>query len=92
MDCGDDMAAEGPSKEEFDNARKYLAKHHQESVMRYRDNLSRKLENFIMEEQYGLNTQESYIEILDNLNEKDIRKVAKKMVKGDRMLSVYTER
>ena len=45
-----------------------------------------------MEEQYGLNTQESYIEILDNLNEKDIRKVAKKMVKGDRMLSVYTER
>lgn len=87
-----DMAAEGPSKEEFDNARKYLAKHHQESVMRYRDNLSRKLENFIMEEQYGLNTQESYIEILDNLNEKDIRKVAKKMIKGDRMLSVYTER
>ena len=87
-----DMAAEGPSEDEFENARKYLAKHHLESCSRYKDNLSRRLDNSIKEERFGLNTETCYIEILDKLNEKDIRKMAKKILKGDSMLSVYTEK
>ena len=87
-----DMATSGPSKEEFENAKKYLAKHHVELEARYRNNLSRKLSKFMTKEQYGLDEQTDYLKMLEKVSRKDVRKLAQRLVKGDSMLSVYTER
>ena len=39
-----------------------------------------------------LNTEAEYLKILKGLSRKDVRKLARKMVKGDSLLSVYTEK
>lgn len=85
------MAEEGPTEAEFENARKYLAKHHHELQARYKENLSRKLNVYMMKERYGIDKEEKYIDLLEKASIRDIRKMAAKMVKGDSMLSVYTE-
>lgn len=86
-----DMAANGPTEEEFENARKYLEKHHHEVTARFKDNLSKKLEEHMMKERYGIDSQTEYLKILDKVSRKDIRKMARKIHEGDSMLSVYTE-
>lgn len=85
------MAAEGPTEDEFENATKYLAKHHQEGIDRYRNNLSRKLSRYMTKDRYGIDTDTDYLEMLEKTTRKDIRKMARRIVKGDSMLSVYTE-
>ncbi len=87
----EEMAAEGPTEDEFENARKYLAKHHMELADRYRNNLSRKLNQYVEKDKYGIDKQKDYPVILDKLSRKDIRKMARRIAKGDSMLSVYTE-
>lgn len=87
----EEMAAEGPTEDEFENARKYLAKHHMELADRYRNNLSRKLNQYVEKEKYGIDKQTDYLVMLEKLSRKDIRKMARRIVKGDSMLSVYTE-
>lgn len=87
----DEMAENGPTEAEFENARKYLAKHHVELADRYRNNLSRKLSDYMMKEKYDIDTQTDYLKILEKLNRKDIRKMARRAVDGDSLLSVYTE-
>lgn len=87
----EEMAAEGPTEEEFDNARKYLAKHHIELSDRDRNNLSKKLDRYMMKDRYGIDKQGDYLEMLDKLSRKDILKMARRIVKGDSILSVYTE-
>lgn len=87
----EEMADKGPTKAEFDNATKYLAKHHQEGVDRYRNNLSRKLSRYMTKDRYGIDTDTDYPEMLEKTTRKDIRKMARRIVKGDSMLSVYTE-
>lgn len=87
----DEMAENGPTEAEFENARKYLAKHHVELADRYRNNLSRKLSQFMTKEKYDIDTETDYLKILEKLNRKDIRKMARRAVKGDSLLSVYTE-
>jgi hypothetical protein len=86
-----EMAADGPTKDEFENARKYLAKHHSELQARYRQNLSRKLNVYMTKERYGIDKEEKYIELLEKASIRDVRKMAAKIAKGDSMLSVYTE-
>lgn len=88
----EEMAKNGPSQEEFENARKYLAKRHNEMSVRNRENLSRKMERLVTKDQYGYDRQADYLEILEKTSRKDVRKMAKKLVKGDSMLSVYTEK
>ena len=88
----EEMAKGGPTEEEFENARKYLTKHHHEAAVRNRDNLIKKLEGYMMKELYGVDSQTDYIRILEKIKRKDIKKMAKKIVKGDSMLSVYTEK
>ena len=88
----EEMAAEGPTEEEFDNARKYLAKHHIELSDRDRNNLSKKLDRYMMKDRYGIDKQGDYLEMLDKLSRKDILKMARRIVKGDSILSVYTEK
>ena len=87
----DEMAAKGPSADEFDNARKYLAKRYNEQAARNKNNLSKKLDHFVMKDKYGIDKQTNYLRILAKTSRKDIKKMAKKIVKGDSMLSVYTE-
>lgn len=87
----EEMAANGPSADEFENARKYLAKRHHEQAARNRNNLSKKLDSFIMKDKFGIDKQTDYLDILEKTSRKDIRKMAKKIVKGDSLLSVYTE-
>ena len=88
----EDMAKEGPTKDEYDNACKYLAKHHIELQNKFKNNLARKLSEHMMQERYGVNRQSNYLRILEKTNAKDVRKMAKKIVNGDSMLSVYTEK
>ena len=57
-----------------------------------RDNLIKRLEGYMMKERYGVDSQTEYIKMLNKTSRKDIRKMAKKIVKGDSMLSVYTEK
>jgi hypothetical protein len=45
-----------------------------------------------MKELYGVDSQTDYIRMLEKIKRKDIKKMAKKIVKGDSMLSVYTEK
>ena len=86
-----EMAADGPTKEEFENARKYLAKHHVELQGRFKNNLPRKLSDFMAKERYGIDKQTDYLRILEKTSRKDIRKMARKLEKGDMLLSAYTE-
>lgn len=87
-----EMAADGPSKEEFENACRYLAKRHHEQTARNRNNLNKKMEAFMMKDKFGIDKQSEYLKTLENTSRKDVRKVAKKIVKGDSLLSVYTEK
>ena len=86
-----DMAAKGPSADEFDNARKYLGKRYHEQSARQKNNLSKKLDNFMMKDRFGIDKQTDYLRILDKTSRKDIKKMAKRIIKGDSLLSVYTE-
>ena len=86
-----EMAADGPTKEEFENARKYLAKHHVELQGRFKNILPRKLSDFMAKERYGIDKQTDYLRILEKTSRKDIRKMARKLEKGDMLLSAYTE-
>lgn len=87
----EEMAKKGPSEEEFENARKYLAKRYQEVSARDKENLSRKMDRLVTKNQYGIDRQDHYMEILEKISRKDVRKMAERLVKGDSMLSVYTE-
>ena len=86
-----EMAENGPAEAEFENARKYLAKHHYELQARYRQNLSRKLNSYVMKDRYGIDKEKDYLVLLEKASIRDIRKMAAKIAKGDSMLSVYTE-
>ena len=86
-----EMAENGPAEAEFENARKYLAKHHSELQARYRQNLSRKLNSYVMKDRYGIDKEKDYLVLLEKASIRDVRKMAAKIAKGDSMLSVYTE-
>ena len=86
-----EMAENGPAEAEFENARKYLAKHHYELQARYRQNLSRKLNSYVMKDRYGIDKEKDYLDLLEKTSIRDVRKMAAKIAKGDSMLSVYTE-
>jgi predicted Zn-dependent peptidase len=86
-----EMAENGPAEAEFENARKYLAKHHSELQARYRQNLSRKLNSYVMKDRYGIDKEKDYLDLLEKTSIRDVRKMAAKIAKGDSMLSVYTE-
>ena len=86
------MAAKGPDAEEFENACRYLAKRYHEQTARNRNNLSRKMDQFMMKDRFNIDKQTGYLDILEKTSRKDIKKMAKKIVKGDSMLSVYTEK
>ena len=45
----------------------------------------------MMKERYGIDHQSEYLHLLEKTSRKDIRRMARKIVKGDSMLSVYTE-
>jgi zinc protease len=87
-----EMAADGPEKEEFDNACRYLAKRYNEQTARNRNNLTKKMDAFMMKDKFGIDRQTDYLKILDRTSRKDVKKMAKKIVKGDSLVSVYTEK
>ena len=88
----EEMASEGPTEAEFENACRYLAKRHQEQNERFKDNLTRKLESHMMKERYGIDHQSEYLRLLEKTSRKDIRRMARRITKGDSLLSVYTEK
>lgn len=87
-----DMASSGPTEEEFEHARKYLTKRHYEQTSKIKNNLSKKMSAFIMHEKYGIDKSTDYIRILEKITCKDVKKVAKKLINGDSLLSIYTEK
>lgn len=86
------MAEEGPSEAELENAKKYLAKRHQEMNVREQESLSRKLERLMMKDRYGIDRREGYTEALVKASGKDVMKMARRMKKGGSILAVYTEK
>lgn len=87
-----DMATAGPTTEEFEHARKYLNKRHYEQQVKIKNNLPKRIGAFVLSEQYGIDKTTDYIKTLEKLTPKDVKKLAKKLLKGDSMLSVYTEK
>ena len=87
-----DMASAGPSEDEFEHARKYLTKRHYEQTSKIKNNLSRKMSAFIMYEKHGIDKSTDYIKILERTTRKDVKKAAKKLISGDSLLSIYTEK
>ena len=87
-----DMATAGPTTEEFEHARKYLNKRYYEQKVKVKNNLPKRIGAFVLSEQYGIDKTTDYIKTLEKLTPKDVKKLAKKLLKGDSMLSVYTEK
>ena len=87
-----DMATAGPTTEEFEHARKYLNKRYYEQKVKVKNNLPKRMGAYVLSEQYGIDKTTDYIKTLEKLTPKDVKKLAKKLLKGDSMLSVYTEK
>ena len=87
-----DMATAGPTEEEFEHARKYLNKRYYEQKVKVKNNLPKRMGAYILSEKFGIDKTTDYIKTLEKLTPKDVKKLAKKLLKGDSMLSVYTEK
>ena len=46
----------------------------------------------MQKDKFGIDKQTDYLKILEKTSRKDVKKMARKIVKGDSLLSVYTEK
>lgn len=91
QDLIDNLCSEGPTKEEMDNAVKYLVKAQAEREQRFAENLSRKSSvrrNFIL---HGVPFDYDYSKTVHGISAKDIQKLAKKVNNGNRLVAIYRE-
>ena len=86
-----DMAAEGPSERELDEAKKYLVKHHGEIQERNANSLkARNMEvsDFV---RYSVVSDYDCDAVMENIGADDIRKFAARLAKGGRLVAIYRE-
>ncbi len=83
------MCAEGPGEEEMDAAKKYLVKAHVEKSHKAKDSLVEK--NAATEKAVFLGElpDEDYGATVQSVSSKDVRRAARKLLRGDRLVAVY---
>ncbi len=88
----DKICAEDVTAEELDAAKRYLTKYHYEKEEVRANDLSIKNNRTYLYVKYGIEPDPDYGKIMEGITAKDIRKFAKKLAKGDRFETVYTEK
>ena len=81
----------GVSQEEFDNAVKFLRKYRNEKQERYRNSLTHKNQRRHFMINYGINLDYDFDQVISSIKPQDIHKLARKIQKSDKMLTIYTE-
>ncbi len=86
-----EMASEGPSGQEMEEAAKYLVKHRGEKEAADKNSLrarNTELRNHVV---YGVPYDYDYEAAIGSVSASDIRKFAAGLVKGDKFVSIYRE-
>lgn len=85
------MAASGPTAEEMDNAGKYLVKARAERAKARENSLSSKNRDRMTLAESGFNPNFDYGSAVGKVSAGDIRKLVRKILRGDRMTVIYSE-
>lgn len=85
------LCEDGPSGEEMDEALKYLSKHLREKDVAAENSLSGKVSECTDYISEGVGVGNDYDKILENMDASHIRKIAKKVMKGNRLISIFNE-
>lgn len=91
QDIMDDITVNGPTEEELENAVRYLIKAHGEKKQRFANTLGRRMTERRGMIEYGIPFDFDYEKVIRSISAKDIKKLAKKINNGDRLVSVYRE-
>ena len=86
------MCEEGPGEEEMDAAKKYLVKSHGEKAHRAKDSLQEKNTETEKAVFYGELPDGNYSATVQSVSSEDIRRTARKLLRGDRLVAIYCER
>ena len=85
------MAASGPTTEEMDNAGKYLVKARNEKAKARENSLSSRNRDRMTIAESGFDPNFDYGSAVGKVSSRDIKKLAKKILRGDRMTVIYSE-
>ncbi len=91
QDLIDDLCTNGPSETELENAVKYLIKAQGEKKQRYANNLGTRLGERSALILYGTPFDYDYESIIGKIGTNDIKKLARKVNNGTRLISIYRE-
>ena len=91
QDLIDDICENGPSEIEIENAVKYLVKAHGEKKQRYANNLGTRLGERSALILYGTPFDYDYESVIKKISAADIKKLARKVNNGTRLISTYRE-
>ena len=91
QDLIDDICENGPSELEIENAAKYLVKAHGEKKQRYANNLGTRLGERSGLILYGTPFDYDYESVIKKIGASDIKKLARKVNNGTRLISIYRE-
>ena len=85
------MCADGPTREEMDLAVKYLVKHHAEQEDRIARSVSLQEDRMTSYVRWGTPYGYDYARLVRSLRPADVRKQARRIAGGDRLVKVYSE-
>lgn len=85
------MASAGPADEEMDNAGKYLVKARNEKAKARENSLSSRNRDRMTIAESGFDPNFDYGSAVGKVSSRDIKKLAKKILRGDRMTVIYSE-
>lgn len=90
-DIMDRMCAEGPTREEIDEAVNYYLKVWRTSKSSSANGIFRQSDQLMNFARYGIDPDEDFEALIRSVKASDIQKLARKLNKGDRFTRVYTE-
>ena len=91
LDVMEAMAKNGPTAEEMDLARKYILKRHGEVERRASKSLLEQNERLQETVLLGRDYDCDYAALVNGINAKDVRKLARKFLSGEHIVEIYTE-
>lgn len=87
----DAICASGPDKDEMDAAVKYLTKYRRTKESARKNSLRRRVDDCTEYVKYGTSDSRDYEKTLSGITPGYVRKLARKVNKGNKFISVYTE-
>jgi len=91
LDVMEAMVKNGPTAEEMDLARKYILKRHGEVERRASKSLLEQNERLQETVLLGRDYDCDYAALVNGINAKDVRKLARKFLSGEHIVEIYTE-